>query len=58
MRIPRKLLWLLLFACCTFLWVVFFQHGWEPEKFLSGIREEISRTLVWLGKSLGRTASP
>lgn len=58
MRIPRKLLWLIAFAVCTFFWIVIFAHGWRPQRFLSGVREELSRILVALARALGRGDAP
>ncbi len=56
MRIPRKILWLAVFAFCTFWWIIVFQHGLQPDRFLSGARTELSRVLVWLARLIGRPA--
>jgi hypothetical protein len=40
MRLLSKILWFLAFAAATFVWMVLFEHGFSPDGFTQGVREE------------------
>ena len=40
MRLLSKILWSLAFLAATFIWMVFFEHGFTMNGFSKGVREE------------------
>ena len=42
MRLLSKVLWLLAFAAATFCWMVLWIHGFTPQGFSKGVRQELS----------------
>jgi len=45
MRIPRWLIWLLLYAAATFGWIVFFEYGAAGQHYRHGVEKEWNR--IW-----------
>lgn len=41
MRLLSKVLWLLAFAAATFCWMVLWIHGFTPQGFSKGVRQEL-----------------
>lgn len=41
MRLLSKLLWIVAFVAATFCWMVLFEHGFSPQGFTKGVKEEL-----------------
>ncbi|CAN5298941.1 hypothetical protein BH23VER1_BH23VER1_19490 [soil metagenome] len=54
MGLLRTLAWLAAFACCTFLFVVLFEHGCpDVETFAAGARQELRALVNFFRERLG-----
>lgn len=51
MRLLSRALWIVAFVAATFCWMVLFEHGFSPQSFTKGVKQELGALVSLFNRS-------